>query len=254
VLSKRVKWLSFHSGYDFGYMVKMLTNSRLPDSDEEFFSVLNEYFPYIYDVKYMMKSCRSLKGGLQELATNLEIQRKGPQHTAGSDSLMTGEAFFKLKSLFFEGSIDDNAFCGHLYGFSAGYNNSSPAAVAAALSSAAGVVKETNNTAATDKVAALSVSDNAAKLEKKEGAKEKEKENGSASIKEVKETKDVTINGGGTTASSSSESENPAARIADQAACSGTDTPAATGGSCTPALATDGCGSGSETGGGGSQQ
>lgn len=44
-----------------------------------------------------MKSCKNLKGGLQEVADQLELERIGPQHQAGSDSLLTGAAFFKMR-------------------------------------------------------------------------------------------------------------------------------------------------------------
>ncbi|XP_022445929.1 CCR4-NOT transcription complex subunit 8 isoform X4 [Orcinus orca] len=97
VLCDNVKWLSFHSGYDFGYMVKLLTDSRLPEEEHEFFHILNLFFPSIYDVKYLMKSCKNLKGGLQEVADQLDLQRIGRQHQAGSDSLLTGMAFFRMK-------------------------------------------------------------------------------------------------------------------------------------------------------------
>lgn len=50
-----------HSGYDFGYLVKLLTDSRLPEEEHEFFQILNLFFPAIYDVKYLMKSCKNLK-------------------------------------------------------------------------------------------------------------------------------------------------------------------------------------------------
>ncbi|CAG2123217.1 unnamed protein product [Medioppia subpectinata] len=63
-----------------------------------------------------MKSCKNLKGGLQEVADQLELERKGPQHQAGSDSLLTGAAFFKMREMFFEDNIDDAKYCGHLYG------------------------------------------------------------------------------------------------------------------------------------------
>ena len=102
VLNGEVKYLSFHSGYDFGYLIKILTDLNLPSEESEFFELLRIYFPVIYDVKYLMKSCKDLKGGLQEVADQLELQRIGPQHQAGSDSLLTGAAFFKMKEEFFE--------------------------------------------------------------------------------------------------------------------------------------------------------
>ncbi|CAG0889546.1 unnamed protein product [Cyprideis torosa] len=116
VLTDATVWLSFHAGYDFGYLVKILTNHSLPEDESEFFEVLAEFFPQVYDVKYLMKSCRNLKGGLQEVADQLEIKRIGPQHQAGSDSLLTGATFFKMKEMFFEDNIDRSKYCGHLYG------------------------------------------------------------------------------------------------------------------------------------------
>ncbi|XP_034257329.1 CCR4-NOT transcription complex subunit 7 isoform X3 [Pantherophis guttatus] len=154
VLCEGVKWLSFHSfpgqrkeqphisalcvrladvflgylefilfvkfGYDFGYLIKILTNSNLPEEELDFFEILRLFFPVIYDVKYLMKSCKNLKGGLQEVAEQLELERIGPQHQAGSDSLLTGMAFFKMREMFFEDHIDDAKYCGHLYGLGSG--------------------------------------------------------------------------------------------------------------------------------------
>ncbi|XP_058829256.1 CCR4-NOT transcription complex subunit 7 [Topomyia yanbarensis] len=116
VLMDNIKWLSFHSGYDFGYLLKLLTDQNLPAEESDFFELLRIYFPTIYDVKYLMKSCKNLKGGLQEVADQLELRRIGPQHQAGSDSLLTGMAFFKMREMFFEDNIDNAKYCGHLYG------------------------------------------------------------------------------------------------------------------------------------------
>lgn len=51
----------------------MLTDSKMPTEESEFFEALRIYFPNIYDVKYLMKSCKNLKGGLQEVAEQLEV-------------------------------------------------------------------------------------------------------------------------------------------------------------------------------------
>ena len=41
------------------------------------------YFPVVYDIKYLMKFCANLHGGLNKLAETLEVERVGPQHQAG---------------------------------------------------------------------------------------------------------------------------------------------------------------------------
>ena len=116
VLMDNVKWISFHSHYDFGYLIALLTSQNLPKSEAEFFEVLKTFFPNVYDVKYLMNSCKNLKGGLQEVANNLDICRIGRQHQAGSDALLTGQAFFRMKEIYFDDDIDDNKYCGHLFG------------------------------------------------------------------------------------------------------------------------------------------
>lgn len=38
------------------------------------------YFPSVYDIKYLMKFCDNLHGGLNKLAECLDVNRIGPQH------------------------------------------------------------------------------------------------------------------------------------------------------------------------------
>ena len=65
--------VEYCSGYDFGYLLRVLTSLKLPDKEQQFFELLSVYFPKVYDVKYLMKSCKTLKGGLQEVADHLEV-------------------------------------------------------------------------------------------------------------------------------------------------------------------------------------
>ena len=41
---------------------------------------LQIYFPTVYDIKYLMKFCDNLHGGLNKLAEVLQVERLGPQH------------------------------------------------------------------------------------------------------------------------------------------------------------------------------
>jgi len=102
VLDDNVKWISFHSGYDFAYLLKILICEALPGDEALFFDLIHTYFPCIYDIKYLIKSCKNLKGGLNGVADSLDVKRIGPQHQAGSDSLLTGVTFFKLRQVYFD--------------------------------------------------------------------------------------------------------------------------------------------------------
>ncbi|PKU84897.1 probable CCR4-associated factor 1 homolog 7 [Dendrobium catenatum] len=115
VLNDSVHWITFHSGYDFGYLLKILTCLNLPEKQEGFFDLLRLYFPNVYDVKHLMKFCNSLHGGLNKLAELLEVERVGICHQAGSDSLLTAATFRKLEECFFNGSTEK--YAGVLYGF-----------------------------------------------------------------------------------------------------------------------------------------
>uniref|UniRef100_A0A1J3IUX8 poly(A)-specific ribonuclease n=1 Tax=Noccaea caerulescens TaxID=107243 RepID=A0A1J3IUX8_NOCCA len=114
VLNENVHWVTFHSGYDFGYLLKLLTCQNLPDTQTGFFELINVYFPTVYDIKHLMKFCNSLHGGLNKLAELLEVERVGICHQAGSDSLLTSCTFRKLKENFFIGPLQK--YSGVLYG------------------------------------------------------------------------------------------------------------------------------------------
>jgi len=98
VLDDRVKWVTYHAGYDFAYLMKILTTKDLPADEKGFFEILKIYFPTVYDIKYMTTLCdgHRFMGGLQRLADDLGCQRLGAEHQAGSDSLLTKDAFFAL--------------------------------------------------------------------------------------------------------------------------------------------------------------
>lgn len=146
VLNDDVRWVTFHAGYDFGYLMRTLTGGVLPESEKDFFELLKVraawyteggplwqgekggemrcrtgkvpspsplaaaaspcsrpslrnhslhprthfhtncagqiFFPSVYDMKYLMKFCDNLHGGLNKLAEVLDVERIGPQHQA----------------------------------------------------------------------------------------------------------------------------------------------------------------------------
>ncbi|KAK7207394.1 ribonuclease H-like domain-containing protein [Myxozyma melibiosi] len=111
VLDDSVRWISFHSGYDFGYLISMMTSTPLPEEEDTFLDLVRLFFPSLYDVKYMLRSAtsKSVKGGLQELADELRVPRIGPAHQAGSEALLTNSCFFELLKYTSEASEESYA-------------------------------------------------------------------------------------------------------------------------------------------------
>ncbi len=141
VLDEDVHWISFHSGYDFGYLMKIMLCTPLPDDEAEFHKLLMTFFPSLYDIKFLLKHAGrngtvntnqpltpdaqniiqklSTKSGLQDIADELEVRRVGIAHQAGSDSLVTGQIYFKMKDRVFGGTIDESKYSGQVWGLNA---------------------------------------------------------------------------------------------------------------------------------------
>jgi CCR4-NOT transcription complex subunit 7/8 len=139
VLEPEVNWISFHSGYDFGYLMKIMLQMALPEDEGEFHKLLNIFFPSLYDIKFLLKHAArnqtvndnsqqltgeagtilqklQTKSGLQDIADELGINRIGIAHQAGSDSLLTGQVYFKMREKIFGGQIDHDKYSGLVWG------------------------------------------------------------------------------------------------------------------------------------------
>ncbi|KQK20708.1 hypothetical protein BRADI_1g56180v3 [Brachypodium distachyon] len=109
--------VTFSGAYDVAYLVKMMlgTGYRLPASPEAFQGVVRAMLrKRLYDVKEMARRCGSaggdLRGGLDSLAAKLGVPRAvGEAHQAGSDSLLTCQAFIEIKERFFANDDDELA-------------------------------------------------------------------------------------------------------------------------------------------------
>lgn len=55
--------------------MKILTNEALPQDEDDFFRLLFIWFPCLYDIKHVIRSCKPLKGGLQEIAESLGVSQ-----------------------------------------------------------------------------------------------------------------------------------------------------------------------------------
>jgi CCR4-NOT transcription complex subunit 7/8 len=106
--SGMVHRVTFHDGYDFGYIVKLLTGRKLPPTHADFFNLIKLYFAIVYDIKHLMKF-RHLYGGLNRMAKLLHAERIGVCHQAGSDSLLTFCLYRKVREQYFDGLIEKYA-------------------------------------------------------------------------------------------------------------------------------------------------
>ncbi len=114
----------------------------MPSTKLQTRNILHRYFPCIYDIKcdanyndnslllippplhlrYLMRTCDDLRGGLNSIAVQLGMERiHGPAHQArvtrrvalrlssahavqaGSDSLLTAKVFYEMRRRYFEG-------------------------------------------------------------------------------------------------------------------------------------------------------
>lgn len=107
VIMDDIRWISFQGGYDFGYLLKLISGEELPSSEREFFENLALFFPNFWDVKFLMELTEHLSGGLDAVAQMLGVERFGQKHQAGSDALLTLHVFFRLQKNFFRGRISD---------------------------------------------------------------------------------------------------------------------------------------------------
>lgn len=74
------------------------------------------YFPCSYDLKFVATDFDKM-GGLSRIAEDLQVERIGRMHQAGSDALLTAATFFKIINLFCQGKMEyAKKYIGHLYG------------------------------------------------------------------------------------------------------------------------------------------
>ena len=123
LLDQNIHWISYHGVSDFAYLLKLALNCNLPNEEKDFIDLLQFYFPSFYDIRILVHEKEQYKGGLNKLIQYLDIERNGDMHQAGSDSLVTSDAFFNLinKGII---SFDELKLCENiLYGIGEGEDN-----------------------------------------------------------------------------------------------------------------------------------
>ncbi|KAI9114243.1 hypothetical protein K1719_014893 [Acacia pycnantha] len=117
LFNSHLTWVTFHSSYDFGFLIKLVIGRQLPPNVHEFKHLVAQFFgPKTYDMKHIIKFCNGLCGGLERVAMLLNVNRVvGNSHQAGSDSLLILKTFMKLKDVYFNEHRLLEKFQGILY-------------------------------------------------------------------------------------------------------------------------------------------
>ncbi|PKA54566.1 putative CCR4-associated factor 1 like 11 [Apostasia shenzhenica] len=90
-------WVAFQGGYDFGFLMKMVTRVTMPPwgPPASLPATLADFLGL---------------ASLERVAAQLGVERTaGKNHQAGSDSLLTCKVFFRMKEIYFHGRDDKAA-------------------------------------------------------------------------------------------------------------------------------------------------
>lgn len=116
ILLPNVYWTSFHSGYDFGFLISLLTNNQMPSKEEDFLHKIGLFFPNLYDLKILSKGLTNKetnpKLSLENLADELNIPRLNIFVSTGGQALLTNLTFIEMKNKLH----DINKFNGLIHG------------------------------------------------------------------------------------------------------------------------------------------
>lgn len=110
VLNPDIHWITFHSGYDLGYLLSLMINTKLPAEKTEFIKYINMYFPSVWDVKYILRSLSiSNKSTLLEIAEDIQLRLSQAGDNNGfaaltnlnhyNEALLTSIIFFETRKL-----------------------------------------------------------------------------------------------------------------------------------------------------------
>ena len=97
VLDDSINWITYHSGYDLGYMLSVMLNDKLPVEEAGFLQKLS-----IWDVKHIVRMFHSSpKSSLSEIAEELNIRgsvvNNSGMNSSGSEAILNSSVFFELR-------------------------------------------------------------------------------------------------------------------------------------------------------------
>lgn len=118
-LDNEITWISYHAGYDLGFLISLLTNKEMPADNQDFQEWVNLYFPNVYDIKFISKkvfqdlsASKSLEYLCEELTAIPSSYIAADQFLAqvGGQSLLASICFHALKKMFHSKTNTNEAF------------------------------------------------------------------------------------------------------------------------------------------------
>lgn len=110
VLNDSMHWITFHSGYDLGYLLSLMLNKEVPVEERAFLKTLTLYFPNIWDVKYITKKFKlsnnsQLSDVAEDFQVRLGVTNSSGINQAGNDALLTKGCYFEIKRILGDGNL-----------------------------------------------------------------------------------------------------------------------------------------------------
>lgn len=100
VLDDSIEWITFHAGYDLGYVLGIMLNKELPAEEQQFLAQLRRYFPRVWDLKHAVKASGLTirSNSLSSLAEDLRVRdQEVTNNQAGADAKLAAECFFEVR-------------------------------------------------------------------------------------------------------------------------------------------------------------
>ncbi|KAG5360287.1 Poly(A) ribonuclease pop2 [Yarrowia sp. B02] len=100
VLDDGIEWITFHAGYDLGYVLGIMLNKELPAEEQQFLAQVRRYFPRVWDLKNAVKNSGLTirSNSLSSLAEDLRVRdQEVTNNQAGADAKLAAECFFEMR-------------------------------------------------------------------------------------------------------------------------------------------------------------
>ena len=73
ICNPNFRWIVFHGSFDFGYFLKLLSGNDLPPNMKDFQTILQMFFPKIYDVKHITEGIPGFNKSLRSFGEMLNV-------------------------------------------------------------------------------------------------------------------------------------------------------------------------------------